>query len=143
MPLRARTKTACEIARIDPQRFNEMIHAGHYNCAPETRPGSARIFDLDQIVALRIFGKLISMAVSPDRAGHIACAAYSQFSGRDDVRSMVYMVMRNGAWHMIMRTKTDTDDLPEFCMVFDIPGLRDEITEHLEYEDKNRVVGED
>lgn len=144
MTIRARAKTACEIARIDPNRFNEMVHAGHYACAPETKPGSARIFDADQIVALRVFGILLSMAVAPDRAGHIACKAYAQFAGRDDVSAMVYMVHSSGHWSMNMVAMDfDESSLPMFCIRFDVPSIRQEVIMYLERERDNQVVGED
>jgi len=141
MSLTVKAKIACEIAGINPARFNEMIHAGQYTCAPETKPGSARIFNLDQIVALKIFGNLLSMAVVPERAGHIACNAYSLFAGRDDDVSVIYSIRRNGDRMMVLEIHGDNNPLPEFCMVFDIPGLRKEIIRHLE--SQNQAVSEE
>lgn len=89
MRVGVRTKKACEIAGINPARFNEMVHAGHFTCAPETRPRSARIFDLDQTVALSVFGYLLSLPVAPDQAGQIACRAYRIFAGRQDVERLI------------------------------------------------------
>lgn len=144
MALRAKSKLACAIARLDTLRLNESIHAGFYTCAPETRPGAARVYEIDQIVSLRIYGILLALSLSAERAGHIACAAYSQFNGRDDVSKVVYTNTRAGAWHTIaIPADGKGNDQPPFAMIFDIADLRKEITAHLEYEDKNRVVGED
>lgn len=142
MPLKARAKLACEIASIDPQRFNEMVHAGHYPCAPATRPGSARIFEIDEIVALRIFGNLLKMGVPPERAGNIACQAFGQFADDPDVSRMVFLIRRNGAMHMVKRTKADNDSLPEFALAMDIPEMREFVLSQLEYERENQVIGE-
>lgn len=142
MPIKARAKLACEIAGIDPQRFNEMVHAGHYPCAPATRPGSARIFEIDEIVALRIFGNFLKMGMVPERAGKIACQAFGQFVDDPDVSHMVYMIRRNGAMHMVKRIKTDDDSLPEHSIVMDIPSMREFVVSQLEYERDNQIVGE-
>ena len=69
LALGIRTKEACKIAGIDPARFNDMVHSGQFPCAPKTRPGSVRMFDLDQIVSMKIFGELLSLSVSPVKAG--------------------------------------------------------------------------
>lgn len=70
---RARTKTACEIAGVDPNRFNEAVHAGHYPCAPETRAGSARVFDVEDLVCLTVYRRQLDRDVPPRRAGDVAC----------------------------------------------------------------------
>jgi hypothetical protein len=144
MGLRAKSKTACEIARIDPLRLNEAIHAGFYPCAPETRPGSSRVYDVDQIVALRIYGVLLGLSLSAERAGYIACEAYGLYNGREDYTMLVYSNMRNGAWHMLaFSADSMSKDLPRLAMLFDIQDLRKEVIAHLEFERENQIVGED
>lgn len=78
MALRARSKLACQIAGIDPLRLNEAVFAKHYNCAPETRAGSPRIFDEDGIVALRIFGDKTLAGWSTANAGELACSVLAE-----------------------------------------------------------------
>ncbi|PJN96335.1 hypothetical protein CNY89_03170 [Amaricoccus sp. HAR-UPW-R2A-40] len=78
MALRARSKLACKIADIDPLRLNEAVFAKHYNCAPETRAGSPRIFDEDGIVALRIFGDKTRIGWSTANAGELACSVLAE-----------------------------------------------------------------
>ena len=53
-----RTRAACRIADIDPQRFNEDVAAGDYPCAPSTRSGVSRVFDETDIVGLFIYSRL-------------------------------------------------------------------------------------
>lgn len=72
-PNRARTKLACKIAGVDPDRFNEAVHAGNYPCAPVTTPGAARVFDIEDMVALRVYSRLLDQEIPPRRAGHMAC----------------------------------------------------------------------
>ncbi len=68
-----KTKLACEIARLDRQRFNEAVAAGNYRCAPPTTRGAARIFDVDDIIAMFLYGRLVEWEIPPRRAGSIAC----------------------------------------------------------------------
>ena len=72
--MKARTKLACSIAGLDPQKMNEAVHFGHLTCVPETSPGVARAFDVDQIVTLMIFANLTRNGMSSAQAGAIACA---------------------------------------------------------------------
>ncbi|WP_170606391.1 hypothetical protein [Ruegeria arenilitoris] len=137
MRLGVRTKKACEIAEIDPARFNEMVHVGHFPCAPETRPGSARIFDLDQTVALTVFGYLLSLSVAPDQAGQIACSAYRVFAGQQNVDRVVCRRDAFGEW-----TVEQDSPMPHMTMssavriVIDVSELREQVGEQLEWEEK-------
>lgn len=69
----ARTKLACEIAGVDPLRLNEDHHHNVYECLPETVAGKARVFQVHDILALRIFGMLTRAGLSRSVAGEIAC----------------------------------------------------------------------
>ena len=70
---KARTKLACQIAGIDPQRLNEAHHAQTYRCLPPTRAGSARVFEVHDIVALCVFKEMTDFGISTSRAADIAC----------------------------------------------------------------------
>jgi hypothetical protein len=69
----ATTRLACEIAQTNPDRFNEAVHANTYPCAPKTTPGKARSFDVDDIVALRIYQREMDNGMSAAAAGKKAC----------------------------------------------------------------------
>ncbi len=75
---RVRSKLACEMVGLEPQKLNEAIHQGHLPCAAATKPGSARIFDLDGLVMLSIFSQMLRNGMSTAGAGKIACDVYSQ-----------------------------------------------------------------
>ena len=135
MPKGIRTKNACGIAKVDPARFNEMVHAGYFKCAPETRPGSARMFDLDQTVTLKIFGELLSLSISPARAGQLACAAYKIFADQQNVREVV--VCRNawGEWGVEHQTPFAQMNIPKMVrLVFNIAEMREHISDLIESE---------
>lgn len=69
----ATTKLACRIADTRPDRFNEAVHAGFYPCAPRTTPGVARSFNVDDIVALRLYQRGMDAGMSAAAAGAKAC----------------------------------------------------------------------
>lgn len=69
----ATTKLACSIANTHADRFNEAVHAGFYPCAPKTRPGVARSFNVDDIVALRLYQRSMDAGLSAAAAGEKAC----------------------------------------------------------------------
>lgn len=71
--LRASIKLACDIAGASADRFNEAVHAGFYPCAPKTKPGRARSFDRDDVVALRIYQGDMNAGMSAKAAGEKAC----------------------------------------------------------------------
>ncbi|MFG1345244.1 hypothetical protein V5F59_10150 [Xanthobacter autotrophicus DSM 431] len=68
------TKAAARVASIDRDRLNEHIAAGRFNCAPETVPGRARLFDPDDMIALWLFRELMDDGMDASRAGRIACS---------------------------------------------------------------------
>lgn len=81
-----RTKAACRIAKVDPQRFNEIASDGTYPCAPATKAGVSRVFDEVDIAALYIFGYL-TRVFEPHRfsskiAGRFASSAHSALRQR-------------------------------------------------------------
>jgi hypothetical protein len=97
--LKARTKLACQIARIDPDRFNEAVHMGRYPCAPETRPGSARVFGVDDIVALTIYADQLASGLGGESAGAMACRALEIFKDNPEVVTVYRLVGEVGKTH--------------------------------------------
>ncbi len=70
----ATTKLACDIARTRADRFNEAVHADFYPCAPNTTPGKARRFDVNDIIALRLYQRFMDGGMSAKAAGAKACS---------------------------------------------------------------------
>ncbi len=67
------TTRACRVAGMDRDRLNEHIAAGHFQCAPGTVPGRARLFDPDDMIALRLFREFMDDGLDAKHAGEIAC----------------------------------------------------------------------
>lgn len=90
-PYKATTKLACAIANTHPDRFNEAVHAGFYPCAPETVPGKARAFDVNDIIALRSYQRFLDNGMNAKAAGAKACAI-RQFLAEYPEADQVYIV---------------------------------------------------
>lgn len=96
MAFKARSGTACEIARVDKDRFNEAVHAGHYPCAPATRPGASRVFELNDLVVLYIYGRLLDEGVSTIAAGGTACRIREAIEDHPSADSFAIAIAANG-----------------------------------------------
>jgi hypothetical protein len=75
------TKAACRVAKIDRDRLNEHIAAGAYDCAPDTIPGRARLFDPNDMIGLWLFRELMQDGFDARAAGKIACSV--MFAARE------------------------------------------------------------
>jgi hypothetical protein len=68
------TVAACRVAGLDRDRFNEHVASGAFGCAPKTVPGRARLFEPEDMVALRLFRELLDDGLNAKKAGDIACS---------------------------------------------------------------------
>ena len=120
--------TACQIAGINKQRFNEAVAAGRYPCAPKVLKGGTRAFREEDIIALFIYARLIEQNMPPRVAGEIACtlrAKLEEYPDADEVS-----VPRHS------ETGTVTSERDTYSahmhMVFDVAGIRSAIRPGLE-----------
>ena len=91
-PIRVKSRLACEMASLEPQKLNEAVFNGHLPCAGETKPGSARTFDGDGLVMLAIFSQMLKAGMSTAGAGRIACLVHSVLV-RDPTESIEKVVV--------------------------------------------------
>lgn len=150
--LRATTKLACQIANINPDRFNESIHSNFYPCAPRTTPGKAREFDTDDIVALRLYQRSIEAGMSAAAAGTKACKV-REFMQANPEASRVYIVATDFKtvdyllpdWDMtnpmIKINATQSIDVIG-CEMIDLDWHRIRVVHYITEADKHRVVGD-
>ena len=74
----ARTAAACRIARLDRQRFNDLMASGEYSCAPSTTPGVPRVFEMPDLIGLFLFTRLTERQRTVKQASEIACRIVDQ-----------------------------------------------------------------
>ena len=154
--LKAKTATACEITRMDPKRLNEIASLGIYTCLPETRPGASRIFDRNDLIALRCYVIMRGEGIPEAVCGKVACTVRG-FLGIDgmevfqkiewvrihfvpeeyqEIRQREFFVSMN-SYDAIRPDLVDgiimgeSTDMP-VSLFFNIKALRDDITRQLE-----------
>lgn len=72
--IKLRTGSACAVARLDRDRFNEAVASGLLPCVPETTAGRARVFDPNDMLSLWYYRELIEDGYTREHAGRVACA---------------------------------------------------------------------
>lgn len=91
MPPKLTTQAACRVAGLHRDRFNEHVAAGNFGCAPSTIPGRARLFDPDDMIALRLFRELMDDGHDAKRAGEIACTVAQAAKLHPNDRQIAYV----------------------------------------------------
>jgi hypothetical protein len=100
--LKARTALAAEIAGVDRQRFNEAVAEDFYPCAPRTVRGAARVFTVNDILTLWVYGRQLDEGVPPRKAGRVACGLSELLAEYPEADRVVYITNSYGAsvWHL-------------------------------------------
>lgn len=128
--------TACRVAGIDKQRFNEAVAAKRYPCAPEVKKGGTRTFNQDDMVALFVYARLIEQDMPASVAGEIACDLRSRlndFPEATEVKVPRHRQQVKGPQGQ--ETGMPLVDGEEYSvlieMVFDVAGIRGEVERRL------------
>lgn len=72
MSIKVRAPLACRIAGIDRERFNEAVAKGDYPDAPPAGSGNPRIFQMHDLIALYVYGRLLEDGAPVRNAGEFA-----------------------------------------------------------------------
>lgn len=104
-PRRLRQRAACRVAGFPGEagsdRFNEYVSAGHFECAPATVPGRARLFTEDDAVALYYFSWLLhECGWAPRQAGREACLIRDGLRTYPDAENLSVIVPHLGSSHI-------------------------------------------
>jgi len=142
MKPKAKTKLACEMAYMDQTKLNENISDGTYPCAPKTTPGAARIFEVEDIMALRIFAAMLALTANRERAGHVADKALNLINSSNPPKYVCHFERHPKLWSTI-GIYDEGEGLPAIGLTFDLEHIRDKIMESFEYERQNQVFGSD
>lgn len=144
----ARASLAMKIARLDRIAFNEAVANEHLRCVPRTRPGSARLFDEDDLAMLCIFSQLIDFGMTPRTAGPLACEFRSYLDTYPDEDRLV--LVKGSLTGTILRGSEFNPDHRAagihypglgdimFTLDFHLVAIRARISRELEYEDNIR-----
>jgi hypothetical protein len=151
MEMKVKGGTACEIARINKDRFNEIVHRGDYVCAPETKAGASRLFGVDDLAALFVFGRLLEQDFTQNRAGSLACRLLGGLKSYPDETCFAIGFAANGhsfaaplsSINMEASTiMTSGSQAPlVWTMVFNMKNIKEIAKQGIE--DAMKIVGED
>lgn len=110
---RARTSLATQIARVDRTKFNDVVSDGFYPCAPPVGRGTARVFSVNEIVALTVFGRLLEEGVSARQAGPAACGLADLLREHPEADRAVHVVtsISSPMWLIPEHLSADTTHL--------------------------------
>lgn len=151
MKLTAKAAFAAEIAKIDKQRLNEAIAEGFYPCAPATKRGSTRTFDVQDIITLIVYRHLLDEGMVPRCAGPVACGLRELLSRAPDAQTVYHVKDGFGQTHWL----TDTEFSPsqDILMCTNIVSarqwrfdwMREYVTHRLneEFEAREIALGDD
>ena len=89
--IKIRTATACKIARLDRDRFNEAVAGGYLTCVPSTSAGRARLFLPDDMLALWYYRELVEDGYTREKAGLVACAVANAAKQYRDAPAISYV----------------------------------------------------
>jgi hypothetical protein len=88
-----RTGEVCEMAGLPRQKFNDAVRDNFFKCAPDTKPGSTRVFDHNQIVSVFIFADLLRMGVGAREAGTWSCLLYNAICRNEDPKATMAAIV--------------------------------------------------
>lgn len=115
MKLTAKAAFAAEIAKIDKQRLNEAIAEGFYLCAPATKRGATRAFDVPDIITLIVYRHLTDEGMVPRCAGPVACGLRELLSRAPDAQTVYHVKDGLGQTEWL----TDTEFSPSQASVWE------------------------
>lgn len=130
--LKVRAPLAMRIAQIDRDRFNEAVARGDYPCAPRVVAGATRIFALDDLVVLCIYGHLVNTGEAPRKAGLLADAVHAAMHRladiiddlRKDLDSLTLCaVFAAGDWHGFLSGSINPARLKQIGARIKIPTI--------------------
>jgi hypothetical protein len=121
--LKARTALATKLAFVNRQRFNEAVAEGFYPCAPTTVRGSTRVFDVNDIVTLRIYGRLLDEGMVPRSAGAIVCGLRTLLAEHPEAERVVHVTTSMGSPVWLLSEHLNRDH--EMMSGMDIVSVRE------------------
>ena len=125
--------TACRATEVDYDDFTLTVAAGSYPCLPLAVGGAGRCFDETDLLALYIYGRLLSFGFGALRAGEYACRMHAAIKANANARFVSIALTRNGGKRVVVDAATTA--LPAAFpgkLEFDIPAIREFLKARIE-----------
>ena len=103
---KVRAAMACRIVNLDRVKFNDAVSSGTYPCAPSTRSGAARIFEVEELLPLFFFARLTEFGIPAARAGQIACEVGLQARLDSSVAADRIILLRSSTREIVIPSVT-------------------------------------
>ncbi|HLG85342.1 MAG TPA: hypothetical protein VKY22_30455 [Bradyrhizobium sp.] len=125
--------TACRAADVDYDDFTLAVAAGSYPCLPVDAGGAGRSFDETDLLALYIYGRLLSFGFGALRAGEYACRMHAALRANAHARVVSIALTTTGG----KRVTVDVAASPAPAIFpgkleFDIAAIRDFLKARIE-----------
>lgn len=148
--LRVRAAAAMRIARMDRQKFNEIVSNDFFRCAPSEILGNTRLFRLEHLVSLYILARLLEFGLPPRRAGALACEIVDAYRSGGTPEKRIVLAVGTSISHVFRGSQYDFDHVEKdriyaglgtilFTLSFEIASILKMIDEGIEYE--RSIVG--
>jgi hypothetical protein len=117
---------ACQAAEVDYDDFTLTVAAGSYPCLPVAVGGSCRRFDETDLLALYIYGRLLSFGFGALRAGEYACRMHAAIKANANARFVSIALTRNGGKRVVVDVAASSAPAAfPGKLEFDIPAIRE------------------
>lgn len=117
---------ACKAAQVPYDDLISTIAAGSYPCLPGVDPGSPRVFDETDLLALYIYGRLLAFGFGVLRAGEHACRVHSVLKSNGSAKSVSIVVTPSGGKRVVVErgSTSPTSAGPHEQIEFNISAIR-------------------
>jgi len=118
--------TACRAAEVDYDDFTLTVAAGSYPCLPGATPGASRCFDETDLLALYVFGRLLSFGFGGLRAGEYACRIHAAVKAKANARFVSIALTKGGGKRVVVDSVASSPPTAfPGKLEFDIPAIRE------------------
>jgi len=114
---------ACKMADVSYDDFILTIAVGGYPCLPGTAPGSSRTFDETDLLALYVYGRLLTFGFDVLRAGEYASRVHCALKANTDAISVAIVLTPHGGKRVVVELEPHAPARSE-KIAFDISAIR-------------------
>jgi hypothetical protein len=125
--------TACRAAEVNYDDFTLTVAAGSYPCLPLAVGGADRCFDETDLLALHLYGRLLSFGFGALRAGEYAWRIHAAIKANASARFVSIALTNNGGKRVVVDAASWS--LPAAFpgkLEFDIPAIREFLQARIE-----------
>jgi hypothetical protein len=132
---------ACRTADVSYDDFILTIAVGGYPCLPGTAPGSPRTFDETDLLALYVYGRLLTFGFDVLRAGEYASRVHCALKGNADATYVAIVLTPHGGKRVVVEPEPHAPARSE-KIAFDISAIRKFLKRRVERRCEEQTQGQ-